>query len=127
MDTYEITEISRFRKELTETEKSSLADRKAGKADLIEMLTTDLAQWEKRVEFLLDGDYGYGALASYNRCTKRMNRRAWLFNHIAVIEYKTSFKYACDVWHGLDTDLQASINVILDELIKEHDAKREEE
>jgi len=120
---YQMNEIIRFNKECQETEKAPLESRKQGKEAFKHTLETDLSHFLDCVNFLVNGDYGAGAKFSFERLTKRMNRRAWLFNTVAVIEYGTSIKYACEVWHSLDTDLQIAINAMLDDVLKNVEAQ----
>jgi len=122
---YELNEIARFNRELIEIEKQSLQDRKENRDHFVEILNNHLDLFFTRIEWLLNGSYGAGSLFAFNQLTKRMNRKAWLFNTIARIEWRTSLKYSCEIWNNLDTDLQLAINAKLDQLIKDHDLDRE--
>lgn len=119
---YQMNELTRFRKQLEETEKGSLQYRKDGIEEYKKCLENDLHHFETLISILISGDYGAGASFAFARCSKRMNRRAWLFNTLAVIEFQTSGKFACQLWHKLDTDLQLAINRILGDAIAEYDA-----
>lgn len=118
---YQMAELVRFNRENQEKERAPLAIRKQGKEDFLNCLNNNLHHFLDCCSFLVRGDYGAGAQFAFKALTKRSNRRAWIFNNVGVTEFGTSMKYACDTWHELDTDLQAAINVKLDELIAESD------
>lgn len=121
---YEMNELIRFNKECQAIERAPLQSRQQGRTDLKDCLNNNLKHWITYIEFLINGDYGAGSKFAFERLSKRMNRRAWLFNNVAVIEFGTSLKMACEVWNGLDTDLQAAINVELDKILTETDKEQ---
>lgn len=127
MNEYDWAEIKRFQNDVAEIEKSPLQDRKDGMNALDDRIKYGLDEYLKRFDWLLSGDYGYGVLADYNRCTKRMNRRAWLFINLAILECRTSNKYARDIWNSLDKTIQDKINAYLDECIEAHDLELAEQ
>ena len=45
---------------------------------------------------------------------KRLNRRAWLFNYVAKLEYGLTLQQACKFWVSLDEELKAKVNEYLD-------------
>lgn len=118
---YEMNEIRRFIRESQEKEHAPLADRKQGKSDFISCLNKNLQHFFDCCIYLIQGDYGAGAHYAFKQMTKRSNRKAWIFNHVGIIEFGTSMKYACEAWHSLDTDLQAAINARLDIMLEQFD------
>lgn len=122
---YEFSELQRFQREMAAIEKLPLTERKEGKEKLKE-LTNHIDRFEHLSRLLIDGSYGAGAKFAFEMLTKRMNRRAWLFITIGMIECRTSNKYARDVWNELTPEKQAEINKMLDEVIAEHDEDNKE-
>jgi hypothetical protein len=112
---YEQAEASRLYKELQAVEQDSLINRKDAKREFSRLLQHDLSHIFKCLEYLCNGDYGFGSIHRIKKMTKRMNRRAGVFILLAAIEYKVPCKMACEVWKNLDTDLQAAINAKIDE------------
>lgn len=116
---YERSEATRLYSQLQEIEKASLVDRKEAKREFSRILQHDLEHVYKCLDYLTNGDYGFGALNRIKQMTKRMNRRAGIFILLAAVEFQCPCKMACEVWNNLDTDLQAAINVEIDRLLAE--------
>lgn len=96
---YIANEIRRFHLEMVEKEKLPLEDRKLSRKLLTESLNDPktLPHFIQSVSWLINGSYGQGAYYAFRRLTRRMNRRAWLFNTVACLEYSCPFKFSCEV------------------------------
>jgi hypothetical protein len=121
LDQYDLSEIKRFRAELEEKEKGTAREHKEAREAFKAALNDDLEHFEDMAQCLVDGSFGYGAQAAFNMMSARSNRRGWIFNTLATLEWNATNRDARKVWHELDTDLQAAINTILDEVIKQHE------
>ena len=110
---YEANELARFNQELKGGESNT--------ADMLDMCKNFKFMLYDRVRWILDGNYGAGALLAYNRLTKRMNRKAWLFVTIARLEFNVSNRAARKLWSLLTNDDQISINTSLAAIIDRHD------
>lgn len=118
LDNYELREVSNLVKEINAVEKASLIDRKENKQELIKILNNNLEHFFNCLDYICNGDYGFASQYRIKNMTKRMNRRAGIFILLSAVEYKVPCKMACDIWHGLDTDLQVAINTKIDEVLK---------
>lgn len=110
---YQRAELARFHKEMS-----------GGSLDTSEFLDycrnyTDTIL--ERIDWLLAGHYGQGALLAYKALGPRHNRRAWLFCTIARLEWGVSNRAARKTWSLLSPDKQAEINTKIDRLIQEHE------
>lgn len=123
---YVQSELSRFRKERHQIENAPLPELKEGAADLKKFLEEDFQHLLTQAQWIIDGSYGAGCQFAWQKLSKRMNRRAWLFNTYAIHAHRTNQRLASKVWHLLDTDLQAAINAGLDKIINEFDRRQEE-
>ena len=120
---YVTNEIRLFHKDLNEIEKLPLHERRENRDSFKQTLEQNVELFIERVSWLLNGSYGQGSFLTFEQMTKRMNRRAWLFVTTAALEWRVPNKFARDVWNKLDTDLQAAINRMLDEVIEEHESE----
>jgi hypothetical protein len=118
-----MNELRIFHKDIQEVEQLPLHERKSNRDRFKETLEQNVELFIERVEWLLNGSYGQGSYLAFERLTKRMNRRAWLFVTTACLEWHVPNQYARDVWNKLDTDLQAAINRMLDEAIEHHETQ----
>ena len=117
---YDLNERIRFNKQLTEVERAPLAERKEAAAAWLESLTTSPEWVAEKIGWLLDGSYGYGAYqAARDVIThKRMNRRAWLGQTIAALEWQCPNNYARAAWNKLSSEQQAALNAMIDREIE---------
>lgn len=119
LNRYNLDEMHRFRTECLEIERSPFADRKEGRNKLLDHLINERNHFKDSAQLLVEGCYGQGAYLEARNMFKntRMNRRAWLFNSVAYLEYRTGNKMACEVWNSLPPPIQCNINAMLDEII----------
>jgi len=111
---YHNRDLITFSNALARVEKLPLIERRENRDELLSDLVADPHIIAERAQWLLRGHYGYGPQAAFNRLSPRSNRRAWLFNTVAAIEWHVPNKYARDVWNELDRITQAKINESLD-------------
>lgn len=109
-----------YSRQLQNVEKQSLTDRKAARAEWLDALRNSPETIKERVEWLIDGNYGY--VSYYNvRATiqnKRMNRTAYLGQLIAALEWQCPNAYAREAWNHLTATQQESITAMLNEVIE---------
>jgi len=120
-------EVLKFRRQMNNMIKLPLFDRKEGAKILLNHINNENHHFQQSVEWLVDGSYGYGgyieAIITLNN--KRLNRRAWLFNTVAAVEYCVDGQMACRLWKGLDDATKDRINVILDAVIENYENDEE--
>ncbi len=125
MNDYEMREAQLFHAKLNAVDCQSLHDRKDARARFLESVTQPATEHTRsgpelireRCSWLIDGSYGYGAMKAFERLSKRVNRRAWLFVTVAALEWQCPNKFAREVWKGLPLDVQEQINQGLDTLL----------
>lgn len=118
---YHIAEIKRHNKEIDEISNDTLIERRESETQFIKVLLFSHDQFLHSIELILNGSYGSGCYYSFMRLSKRSNRRAWLFNTAACLEYRVPMRAACRVWNNLSPDIQNDINAELDKMIEAHD------
>lgn len=110
-----------FNSQIRRVESAPLTERQEARADWQEALK-DPALVCERIEWLLDGNYGYG---SYEEATttihnKRMNRPAWLGQVIAALEWQCPNNFARQAWNKLTTDEQENITAMINKVIEKY-------
>jgi hypothetical protein len=119
IEEYDLREIKRFHGELAEKQKGTAKELKESKDAFKQSLSDNLEHFEDMARCLVDGSFGYGAQSAYKLISARSDRKAWIFITLATLEWNVKQEHARKVWHELDTDLQAAINAILDQVIKQ--------
>lgn len=113
-----------FNHDIRQVESATLDDRKAGFADWLDALQNDPDVIVDRIEWLLDGNYGFG---SYDMAREvithtRMNRPAWLGQTIAALEWQCPNDYARKAWNKLSDEqkgsLTAKINAVIESALE---------
>lgn len=120
-EAYEEHEIKRFTRELREKERGTLSERRESANEYREALLTDLEHVARQVNFLLNGDYGYGALAAYRKLSTKMNRAAWLFKVVGALNWHVPEAHSRKIWRELSEDVKASVNAMLEAEIRDDD------
>lgn len=113
---YEAREAQEFHKQLREVEKAPLADRKEAAAEYLDAMKNDPSRVAERISWLIDGNYGYGAMKAAERVLRspRMNRGAALSIMVAALDWQCPQRAATAAWKKL-TKAQRDA---LDEAIK---------
>lgn len=125
MDSYEMRELAMFRKQMEETEKLPLAERKANAVEWYKDLSENYMMVAERVGWLLNGSYGKGSFDSACRvlASPRMNQVAWCAITIANLEWRCPAKFAIQAWKKLPVEKRYLVNEAIRQEIA--DAKRE--
>jgi hypothetical protein len=105
-------ELQQFRKQMEETEKLPLAERKANALEWYKDLSDNYKMIAERVGWLLQGNYGGGSYGSACRvlASPRMNQVAWCAITIANLEWRTPAKMAIMAWKKLPVETRYQVN-----------------
>jgi len=124
-DSYEMRELAMFRKQMEETEKLPLAERKANAVEWYKDLSENYMMVAERVGWLLNGSYGKGSFDSACRvlASPRMNQVAWCAITIANLEWRCPAKFAIQAWKKMPVEKRYLANQAIRQAIE--DAKRE--
>jgi hypothetical protein len=113
---YEMREAQEFQRQLRDVEKAPLADRKEAAKAWGQSLTDHgrddhPSVVAERIGWLLDGNYGYGAMQAARRIAdnSRMNRVAALSIMIAALEWMCPGKMAVAAWKKLSAPQKAKL------------------
>ena len=125
MDSYEMRELSMFRKQMEKVERLPLAERKANAVEWYNDLLNDHMMVAQRVGWLLNGSYGKGSFDSACRVVNspRMNQVAWCAITIANLEWRCPAKMAIMSWKKLPVEKRYLVNEAIRQEIA--DAKAE--
>ena len=125
MDSYEMRELSMFRKQMEDVERLPLAERKANAVEWFKDLSDNYMMVAERVGWLLNGSYGKGSHDSACRVVNspRMNQVAWCAITIANLEWRCPAKMAIMAWKKLPVETRYLVNEAIRREIA--DAKRE--
>lgn len=118
-----------FNKQIREVEHASLEDRQAARAEWLDVLQNDADTLIERIEWLLDGNYGFGAceVAREVLPNKRMNRPAWLGQCIAAVEWKCPNNFARWAWNQLPENRQVALTALIESVIDQYLAEMDAE
>lgn len=120
---YEMREAAEFHRQMSAADKGSLSERKeACKAFSEAMRDPELVA--ERISWLLDGNYGYGAMQAAKRAVanKRMNRAAVLTHMIGAIEWQCPARMAAQAWKKLSRDEQKALDKAICAEIKQSES-----
>ena len=118
---YEEREAVDLRRKLAEVERAPLADRKAAAADYARTLAENPDIVAERVDWLIQGSYGYGSYRAALRilADKQSNRAAQLGQMIAALEWQCPNARARQVYNGLTVTQQTNVNKRIEAVIAE--------
>jgi hypothetical protein len=116
---YEMREAAEFHREMSEADKGSLAERKEACREFAQAMR-DPALVAERVGWLIDGNYGYGAMQAAKRAiaATRSNRQAILTHMIGAIEWKCPARMAVTAWKKLSSAEKAALAKAINAEIK---------
>ncbi len=119
---YERDEVSKFHAQLDAVEKATLQDRRDGLASFQAVLTECPEQLVERIEWLLNGSYGFGAQKMTLEVLKhtRINHAAWLTFVIAALDHGCPRNFTAKAWHSLSVVQQAQLNIAIGEAVSEY-------
>ena len=90
-------------------------------------LRSELGDWscqlQRSLEFLASGAFGQAPLIEFARLTRRMNRRAWMFNTAIAEEFRLNETDARRVWRMLSDADKDAANVLCDAALAQMDAQ----
>ena len=117
---YEMQEAREFQQQLREVEKAPLADRKEAAAEFLEAMQDDPERVGERVGWLLDGNYGYGAMQAAKRVLKntRSNRAAQLTHMVAALDWQCPARAAMAAWKKLSAAQKAALDKEVNAVIR---------
>jgi hypothetical protein len=112
---YEQNEAIRLRAEIRATESASLADRKDAAKDMKESLLEGPERLERELDFIHNGDYGFGAQKEAENISKmvRGNRNARIFQLVSALAFRVPARMANDVFNSLTAEQKRKTNSIL--------------
>jgi hypothetical protein len=120
--TYELNELQRLGKQLSDVESASLADRKASAAVWYDAMSQTPETVVERINWMLDGSYGFGAYVMAVRIAtggKRLNKAWRLGTLIAMLEWSCPAQMAVKQYKRLPVDKQEALNVAIVKMIEE--------
>lgn len=109
---YEANEARSFHKQLADVEKAPLSDRKESAERFLEAMR-DPELVAERINWLLAGNYGYGAMQAAKRILhlgKRANKSAHLTHMIGALEWQCPARLASAAWKKMSTAEKAALN-----------------
>ncbi len=117
---YEQHEAREFYLQIKSVEDAPLIDRQYGRSKWVYSLTHEPFTIGERVAWMLDGNYGYGAMKAAQSVAHntRMNRAAWMGQTIAVLEWRCSARFAAAEWRKLDAEQRREVNEAIEAAIK---------
>ena len=117
---YERRERDEAARHEREIDRAPLSERKENQQNFFEAMRDDPALVAERVSWLLDGNYGYGAmtLAKQVLASPRTNRRAALVQSVAVFEGMCPRRMAVDAWKKLSSSQKSLLDQAVDVVIE---------
>lgn len=106
--------------EMEEVRKAPLADRKEAQSEFFEAMRAHPKLVAERISWLLDGNYGYGAMLHAKRIlgSPRMNRVAALTQMIGSFEWRSPAVMTIAAWKKLTPDQKLSLDHAVRRAIK---------
>jgi hypothetical protein len=124
---YEQREIDDAIRVENEVNRSPPAERKEAREAFFQAMKHHPEFVAERVGWLLDGQYGMGAMLMARNATSRSNRPAFYSQMIAVIEHNCPRTMAVAAWKKLTAEEQAKLQQLIETVIEEFDAGQREE
>jgi hypothetical protein len=118
---YEQNELAAARRHEQEVDGSPLAERKENQANFLWAMRERPDIVAEQVDWLLEGNYGYGAKLMAFQATSRMNRPALFTQLIAVYEWMCPRRMAVDAWKKLSAGEKARLQAAVESVIANHD------
>lgn len=109
---YERREAQEFQRQLREPDRDSLQERRESCAEFLDAMKNRPDVVAERVDWLLAGNYGYGAMKAAREVVSRtrMNREAWLVHTVAAVEWKCPQRMAIASWKKLSPAEKAALS-----------------
>lgn len=118
---YHMRELQDLRARLHHITLAPLADRREAQTDAAALMR-DCATVAERIEWLLSGNYGYGAQVEARRIAtaRRGNREAQAMQLLAALECFCPQREAIAAWKGLTPAEQAALATAVLEVLDEY-------
>jgi hypothetical protein len=117
---YELSETRVLHARLRAAEEAPLAERQEARNEWSYSLREQPLVVAERVRWLLNGDYGYGAMKSARSCLiRRGNTVAQLSQGIANLEWRCPAPFAREAWNSLTQPEQTKVNSLIAAVIAE--------
>jgi hypothetical protein len=118
---YEQNELRAARRHEQQIDAAPLSDRKDAQREFLEAMRDNPAVVGERIGWLIDGNYGYGAMLKAKQivASPRMNRRAALVQSIAVFEWMCPRRMAVDARKKLTPQQKKLLDDVVDVVIAE--------
>jgi hypothetical protein len=123
---YEQRELEEARRNEREVDSAPLAERKAAQAEFVDALKHSPSIIAERVGWLLEGQYGMGAMLQAHAITSRMNRPATYTQMIAVLDHNCPRRLAVDAWKKLTKPEQKKLQQLIEAEIESYEARQRE-
>jgi len=121
---YEQREIELALKNEREIERAPLADRKEAQQSFFEAIKQYPEIVAERVGWLLDGQYGAGAMLLARNVTSRSNRPAAYSQMIAVLDHNCPRRMAAEAWKKLTPKEKTKLQQLIEDEIEQFDARQ---
>jgi len=118
---YERNELAAAQRHEREVDAAPLAERKENQGNFLEAMRERPETVAERIDWLLEGNYGYGARLVALQATSRMNRPALFAQLIAVYEWMCPRRMAVDAWKKLSAGEKARLQAAVESIIADHD------
>ena len=122
---YEQREIQSALAHEREVDRAPLAERKEAQNDFLEAIQKYPEVVAERVGWLLDGQYGMGAMLLAHNVTARMNRPAAYSQMIAVLDHNCPKRMAAEAWKKLTKPQQAKLQREIEAVLAQFDSREE--
>lgn len=119
---YEMRELRTFATELRALDRAPLNERKEAAAEFYDAMAHDPHLVAERVGWLLDGNFGYGAYVQANRVARnpRMNRQAWLVQHVGALEWQVPLRMVPAAWKKLTVQQKMKLDQHVTAVLNSH-------
>jgi hypothetical protein len=123
---YHDRELRAFANQVTAAERLPRADKAENRAALIECWIQNPAIFAERINWVLNGSYGYGTMVKAIQIAdnKRLNRTAGLSQLTALAEWNVTADNSRKAYLTLTTEQRATLDALVQGEIKHFDANR---
>ena len=120
---YESNERAMLAIQIARVESASLIDRRAGRDSLAEALTVP-GLIEERLQWLVEGCYGYGAMMKAKEiAASKMNRPAALMQLLGAVEWQCPGSMTRALFNGLPPADQQALNTAIVAVIESQEVE----
>lgn len=107
---YHSRELSLLAGQLARNDLATMADRKQAQADALDAMQ-DIGLIQRNLEWVLNGNYGYGAMVRMQDIAKgRGNRPAQAMQLLMALDHFCPARHCIAAWKQLSSDQQSALN-----------------